>query len=284
MRQTAIFVDAGYLFAAGSALITGSNKPRHSCQLNVKLALKALNERALALEPDARVLRTYWYDGVRPHSGPSAEQTALGEESFVKLRLGLMNSQGQQKGVDSLIVTDLIDLARNQAIHDALILAGDEDVRVGVQIAQTFGVRVHLLGVAPTRGNVSRSLRQEMDSVSELDKTTIQSILTCVDTAASPQISPQNAGYIQTERLPIASARPDNSTEESSLPHIVDAIFQRFDSDKLAQFKTALESTSSLPRELDAPILAQARHEFGRDLDADEKREARQIARSNLID
>ena len=65
----------------------------------------------------------------------------------MKLRLGQLNSEGQQKGVDSLIVTDLIELARNKAISDAVVLTGDEDIRVGVQIAQSLGVRVHLLGI-----------------------------------------------------------------------------------------------------------------------------------------
>ena len=46
---------------------------------------------------------------------------------------------GRQKGVDSLIVTDLIELARNHAISDAVLLAGDEELRIGVQIAQSLG-------------------------------------------------------------------------------------------------------------------------------------------------
>ena len=54
----------------------------------------------------------------------------------VKLRLGQLNSAGQQKGVDSLIVTDLMELARNKAISDAVVVTGDEDIRIAVQIAQ----------------------------------------------------------------------------------------------------------------------------------------------------
>jgi uncharacterized LabA/DUF88 family protein len=34
-----------------------------------------------------------------------------------------------------LIGTDLIELARNHAISDAVLLSGDEDLRIGVQIA-----------------------------------------------------------------------------------------------------------------------------------------------------
>ena len=73
----------------------------------------------------------------------------------MKLRLGIVNLAGQQKGVDSLIVTDLVELARNHAITDAILLSGDEDLRIGVQIAQSFGVRVHLIRIEPTRGSQS---------------------------------------------------------------------------------------------------------------------------------
>ena len=80
---------------------------------------------------------------------PSQEQLDLAHSDDVKLRLGFINEYGQQKGVDSLIVTDLVELARNHAISDAVILSGDEDIRIGVQIAQSFGVRAHLTGSGP---------------------------------------------------------------------------------------------------------------------------------------
>lgn len=88
-----------------------------------------------------------------------------------------MNQQGQQKGVDSLVVTDLINLARNRAMADALLLTGDEDIRVGVQQAQEFGVRVHLIGIAPARDNQSGFLVQEADSVRELTADEVQTFL-----------------------------------------------------------------------------------------------------------
>jgi uncharacterized LabA/DUF88 family protein len=64
------------------------------------------------------------------------EQLSLAEADNVKPRLGQINDFGQQKGVDSLIVTDLVELSRNGSIGDALLLSGDEDVRIGVEIAQ----------------------------------------------------------------------------------------------------------------------------------------------------
>lgn len=280
MRQTAIFVDAGYLFAAGSALISGAKQPRSVCQLDARKALNALVTKAKLVEPGARVLRTYWYDGIKPYTGPTAAQTALGEEPFVKLRLGMLNSQGQQKGVDSLIVTDLIELARNNAIHDALILAGDEDVRVGVQVAQSFGVRVHLLGIVPTRGNVSPHLRQEMDSIAELNATTIKSFLKCGSTKPPPTLSKSSP-----KAKPTSMAKEGSSAEvldEQLLSEIIEGVLGRFDATEIEQFNTVLATTGSLPRELDAPVLATARDKLGRDLLGNEKRDARRSVRETL--
>ena len=47
----------------------------------------------------------------------------------MKVRLGFVNSLGQQKGVDSLIVTDMLTLARNRAVAECVLLSGDEDLK-----------------------------------------------------------------------------------------------------------------------------------------------------------
>src|SRR5580704_9640346 len=59
----------------------------------------------------------------------------------------------------------MIALARNRAISDAVLVSGDEDLRVGVQQAQEFGVRVHLVGIKPSRGSQSLFLLQEADTL-----------------------------------------------------------------------------------------------------------------------
>ena len=83
--------------------------------------------------------------------------------------------------MDSLIGTDLIELARNRAISDALILSGDEDIKIGVQVAQTFGVRVHLLGIKPARGSQSNSLMMEADTCHEWDENIVGGWMRCDD-------------------------------------------------------------------------------------------------------
>jgi hypothetical protein len=91
-------------------------------------------------------LRTYWYDGAR-QGVPTPEQLDVAALPFVKLRLGRINSSGQQKGVDTLIVRDLMVLSQERSIHRAIVLSGDEDLREGVEYVQDRGVRVAVIGI-----------------------------------------------------------------------------------------------------------------------------------------
>lgn len=165
--RTAIFVDAGYLYAAGAGAISGGERlTRRDVKLNVPNVVTKLKEIATRTTDGHPLLRIYWYDAT-PYSRPLPEQEELADTEDVKLRLGAMTYGGRQKGVDSLIVTDLIDLARNRAISDAVLLSGDEDTRIGVQIAQSFGVRIHLIGIRAREWNQSRSLKRESDTTTE---------------------------------------------------------------------------------------------------------------------
>ncbi|MCC6156904.1 MAG: NYN domain-containing protein [Deltaproteobacteria bacterium] len=177
MDRTAVFVDAGYLFAAGSRLIAGQKLPRGAFHLDYDAVLNVLNDLVRDLT-GLPLLRFYWYDGTA--TGATPQQLALAYRPNVKLRLGFVNRMGEQKGVDSLIVTDLINLARNHAMADAVLMTGDEDIRVGVQQAQEFGVRVHLIGIEPAGENQSGFLVQEADGVRQLSIDSVQSFLKLV--------------------------------------------------------------------------------------------------------
>jgi uncharacterized LabA/DUF88 family protein len=198
--RVAVFVDAGYVFAQGSCALTGLKTPKSREQLILDESeiAKALKEEAKT-SSGKELLRIYWYDGA-PSSGPSVGQARMGKLNDVKLRLGQLNSEGQQKGVDSLIVTDLMELARNKAISDAVIVTGDEDIRVGVQIAQSLGVRVHLLGFVGPKASQSISLQQEADTLEIWDKPKIASFLR--DASAKPE---------KIQRPPKAEAKPRKS-------------------------------------------------------------------------
>lgn len=261
MNRVAVFVDAGYLFAQGSALLTGQKKQRGDITLDVAAVLTALTEHAERVS-GVPLLRIYWYDGTS--IGPTTQHTAIAHMAGVKIRLGFVNRAGEQKGVDSLIITDMISLARNRAMSDVVLLSGDEDLRVGVQQAQEFGVRVHLLGIKPSRGSQSLFLLQEADSTHEWDASVVGSFLEHTPRSSEPK-TPQSS--VQVHAIG-ASTPPDYDAVASETAATVEV-------PSLEALITGYRSTAQVPREFDARLLARARMAIGRDLEPKEKRELR---------
>jgi uncharacterized LabA/DUF88 family protein len=271
MARIAIFVDAGYLFAQGSTALTGSKKRRTQLTLNETAAVAELISIAAEKTNNATLLRVYWYDGVTSR-GPTLEHESVARTDNVKIRLGFVNSQGQQKGVDSLIVTDLIDLARNHAISDALLLSGDEDVRIGVQIAQSFGVRVHLLGIEPSRGSQSKQLLNEADTTTEWLSETVSKFLS---------VNPEPAAIATLPATAVASAEGASNSERTNaiLMAAISELASTLEGDQIQKLKTHWLEKPTIPPEFDGRLLARCRDALGRTLEADEKREMRVLFR-----
>jgi len=159
--RSAIFIDAGYLLAAGGRLCCGTtNRADFECDYATLTA--DLARWAQEHSGGMTSLRTYWYDGAK-HGVPTPQHEKIGGLPYVKVRLGRIHS-GQQKGVDALIYRDLMTLARERAISRAYLVSGDEDLREGVIAAPDMGVQVILIGV-PTnqRANQSAALVREAD-------------------------------------------------------------------------------------------------------------------------
>jgi len=162
----AVFVDAGYLYAASGALLLDATSRREYRVAAEKLILALTSHAAEGLRGE--LLRVYWFDAA-PRRQPTVDQRVIANLPLVKLRLGNLNAQGQQKGVDAQLRADLESLARHRAITDAVLLAGDEDMLPAVEAAQSYGVRVHLWGVEPTHGsNQAEWLVWESDTVEVL--------------------------------------------------------------------------------------------------------------------
>ena len=161
MDRSAIFVDAGYLLAAGGMLTCGTkSRAAFKCDypaLTARLADWVEDHNGGRLS----CLRTYWYDGA-VNAVPTPDHEQIGGLPYVKVRLGRI-IKGEQKGVDALIYRDLMTLARERAIKCAYLLSGDEDLREGVVAAQDMGVQVVLLGVEGSRSNQSAALIREAD-------------------------------------------------------------------------------------------------------------------------
>jgi uncharacterized LabA/DUF88 family protein len=238
LERAAVFVDAGYVFAQGSVLLTCTRQNREFLSLDIRNISIALRD-AVATQCGLALLRIYWYDAMRV-GRPTPEQMALANFADIKIRLGQVNSAGEQKGVDALIVTDLAELARNQAMADAVLVSGDEDVRVGLVLAQQFGVRVHLVGIHPARANQSRSLLQEADTAIEWDQAVVRTFR-----AYSPPVTPP-AGAVPTGAVMAVAGGLDGRVEP---------LVASLTASDLAALKTQLAATTQVPAEHDRTLL-----------------------------
>ncbi len=259
--MSVVLVDAGYLFAQGSVALAGSQVGRAELHIEETEIVSALRAYAHERSGGASLLRIYWYDAPL-RSGVTAQQTALANADYIKLRLGVLNGFGQQKGVDSLIVSDLIELARNRAVSDAVLVSGDEDVRVSVQVAQSLGVRIHLLGVQPARSSQSPLLRQEVDTTGEWTRDQIAMFM-----SVKLAVGKEHTSASLDRTLPTAGS-------QSQADRIAEAVaaLGPIEVSNLAAYWAV---RAGLPPERDRPLLARCRDSLGRDLTPDERREIR---------
>ncbi|MEJ1960431.1 MAG: NYN domain-containing protein [Gammaproteobacteria bacterium] len=277
MERVAVFIDAGYFFAAGSALVSGGEKSKRSLITLDEAAMVDVLKKLATYASGKSLLRIYWYDGASARSGPSAEHIRIAHCNDVKLRLGFLNAMGQQKGVDSLIVTDMVELARNNAITDAVLMSGDEDVRIGVVLAQSFGVRVHLVAIHPGRGTQSHHLMQEADTCIEWDKQTVEKLISVRAETAVPPLPVDSVKRIARA----ASAAADVSVK--GIPEI-DQVVQSMVSPLKEQERSGLvqymqTNQNNIPGEFDGKLLARSRTALKRDLAPHEKSYARNLFR-----
>ena len=260
-----IFVDAGYLYAAGASAITGTGGTNRT---DLNLDHNALIAKLVELGQDqtsgASLLRIHWYDGIFQGRRTQTQQE-LAVTDNVKVRLGTV-SGGRQKGVDSLVVTDLIELARNGAISDALLLSGDEDLRVGVQIAQSFGVRVHLVGIEPSRGNQSNLLREEADITREFLRADVGTLL-------SVRASSEGDSYEREQKTDQTSSTDETQSDALNiLQRVASEVALGLQEDQLSYVADELASGLRwVPSEYDSRLLGVSRGALGRDLTQSER-------------
>ena len=141
---------------------------------------------------------------------------------------------------------------------DAVLLSGDEDVRIGVQIAQSFGVRVHLIGIEPSRSNQSLALRQECDTTAEWTKAEISEVLSLRTS-------------LETTSLVSGLGEMDDLDEgiESILSNVVDTFIKTLDHGQLSPLAD-LGERDPIPYEIDRLLLRKSGEDVGRDLERPE--------------
>ena len=268
--RVAVFVDAGYLFAQGSKALCGRKLARGTVSIDHQAAIDSLANLAEEVS-GMPLLRIYWYDGTS--TGPTAQHNTIADLPRTKVRLGFVNSVGQQKGVDSLIVTDMITLARNRAMASCILLSGDEDIRVGVQQAQEYGVLVHVLGIKPARGSQSTFLLREADGTHEWSEDDLRPFLHCDLPPSTPE--PVTVRPTPTTSLEQLGHREEGAEVDQRLLRVAQQVADEMIPSEVPSTVREIRATNQRPRELDGRLLAMSRNVMGRNLAPDEKRSVR---------
>ncbi|MFC0865115.1 NYN domain-containing protein [Sphaerimonospora cavernae] len=130
------------------------------------------------------LLRCYWYEAT-VEGRRTPEHDVLADIPGLKLRLARIRP-GRREGVDAQTHRDLMTLARNNAICDAVVVSGDEDLAQVVSDAQDLGIRVTVMQIAAESAwAASRTLRQECDDLIEIGAGHLRPYITMI-TSADP--------------------------------------------------------------------------------------------------
>jgi uncharacterized LabA/DUF88 family protein len=144
MTQSAIFVDAGFLIAVGGTHVAGTSL-RSAFRVDYEKLIQGILKRTTE-HSGLDVLRVYWYDASKDALFTD-EHKRIGLLPDVKVRLGRISFNGEQKGVDLKLGLDLVGVARNRAASVAFLMSGDDDLAEAVEEAQDLGMKVVLVGL-----------------------------------------------------------------------------------------------------------------------------------------
>lgn len=212
MNRFVVMVDAGYLLRQSIEVVSNKASTQRAELVipNVSALIKVILDKSKATLhlADKELLRVYWYDGVMG-SGFTQQQKAIVDVDDVQFRAGTINGSGQQKGVDSLIVTDLIELTTHHAICDAVLITGDSDLAIGMTIAQSRGVRVAVLGIEDLAVGVAHhqsfDITSRADRVARLAGDDLRPVLKYVPKVAPPPPVAAVAPPLASVALPAAT-------------------------------------------------------------------------------
>lgn len=291
MNRYVVLVDAGYLLRQSIEIL--SKKASHSRNdlhiSDAKGLVDLLIEKASTSLENKNLLRIYWYDGV---SGSlTSEQKSIVSIDDVQLRAGTINSKGQQKGVDSKIVIDLIELATNHAISDAMLVTGDGDLAIGVELAQRRGVRVAVLGVEDMSVGVHHAQSFEVTSIADrvirIGTTELSKFLRYQSSVSKPKpIAPSVTSTSTTNSLTTKVIVPATIPVSSGNDQLIEDAVQSFiDSQTPPLMKSAVSSTGSIDALIDKSFIFHVYTKLGGvKLTPVEKNFARATLRKKIFD
>lgn len=279
MDRLVILVDAGYLLSqAVQVLSAKASRSRADLQLHDAPGLiRMLVNKASGELGNDNLLRVYWYDGIK--GGLSAEHRAIVDVDDVQMRAGTINGKGQQKGVDSRIVIDLIELATNQAMSDAMLVTGDGDLAIGIELSQRHGIRVAVLGIEDRNVGVTHNQNPEVTNVADrvirVGSSDLSPFLTYVSKVAGSTLP--TAPVSKTIAVAPSASLPQAPKEGASIPSDVMVAVQAFvDTQTPPLSPSVLSNTGAIDKQVDKNLIYHVYMELGQGaLTDNQKRQAR---------
>lgn len=284
MERVAAFVDAGYFWVQLSYLLYGEKRKREDILIDAHKMRESLIAAIHDQFSDCSLLRIYWYDGRDPRGILTEQHQALARLDDIKMRYGTLNAYGQQKGVDGLLMADLLALAQNRAITSAIILSGDADLAPGVGAAQMLGVRIHRLGING-RSASSPILMAEVDKNVEWPREEIERFARKADFQNARIIS-MPGDYPATEEYdPAPMMDGENAPEPmtDAQRRLLELNATLFISSLSEAEKEAVNLHRALPLELDKRLLFQAKMTLRHFLSSEEKALLRDLVQQRLL-
>lgn len=291
--QSVVFIDAGFLLSAGSSTVTGTSL-RSAVRVDAEPLIRGIvrvTRQNCGLEP----LRIYWYDAAR--DGVMSEwHKKISLLDDVKVRLGRIGVNGQQKGVDLRLGLDLVEVARNRSAKVAYLLSGDDDLAEAVEAAQDLGMKVVLLALEDKNRylgikSVAEHLTYKVDRIVILPPELIRETFT---PATRPEHSPDAQLPPQTRPVPVVDTpvhvtpadlaarnnpqphvrepEPDPSRLFTAAEDVAESLARNwYETTSLTEVHAVLEERPVLPAEIDATLLRDCAARVG---DADTERQS----------
>lgn len=284
--QSVIFVDAGFLLSAGSSTVTGTSL-RSATRVDAEPLISGIvriTRENCGFDP----LRIYWYDGVM-----SEWHKKISLLDDVKVRLGRIGVNGQQKGVDLRLGLDLVEVARNGSAKIAYLLSGDDDLAEAVEAAQDLGMKVVLLALEDKNRylgikSVAEHLAYKVDRIVILPPDLIRETFTPatrpahspdaqlppqprpVPTTGTPlNVTPADLAARRNPQPPAREPEPDPARVFGAVEDVAESLARNwYETTSLSEVHAVLEERPVLPAEIDATLLRDCAARIG-EMDTD---------------
>ncbi len=283
--QIAIFVDAGYLCALGSMALTGEAMPRSRVGIKSDILAQELKQVVRDIVGAKPLLRIYWYEIGSQNRTMSNEQLRICEGDEFKLRLVSLHPQNVRTGVATAISRDLMELSRKGSISDALILARNDTLRTGIEVCQSYGIRVHMLEVFANDNARFSWLRTDVDTSTSWRIEVLQRFLS--EQEVAPEAAPVFGQAAPSEPLH-ANVVPNQRFSETAIPEqtretihtvVKDYIDELYD-DELDSCMDYWRTGRGVPNTYDKSLLFECRNALDRNLSESERQVMRNSFRS----